>query len=59
MIKTIPECKEYCCQQGEKCELWQFRDDKGCFTGKSGNCDKDNDAWIGARKTLESVGIDF
>ena len=59
-VKDIDSCKKYCCEQGwEKCQLWQFRNDKGCFTGKSGNCDKDNDAWIGARKTLESVGIEF
>jgi len=44
------ECQELCCQQTERCQLWQWRADKGCFTGKSGNCDKDNDVWIGKRK---------
>lgn len=48
--ETKEECEKLCCTQTDRCELWQWRDDKGCFTGKSGNCDKDNDVWIGKRK---------
>jgi len=47
---TSPEgCEKLCCET-EKCTVWQFRADKGCFVGKSNNCDKDVNAWSGRRK---------
>jgi len=47
--KTAGGCEALCCLT-EKCEVWQFREDKGCFIGKSHNCDKDVTAWTGRRK---------
>ena len=57
-IKTVDECQQKCCESNIKidgdnntpCEIYQFREDKGCFFGKSGNCDKDLVTWFGKRK---------
>eukprot|EP01084_Bolivina_argentea_P315915 547482_1 len=50
-VKTMEECNKLCCETKEKeCQLWQFRDDKGCFIGKSNNCDSDVLSYIGQRK---------
>jgi hypothetical protein len=47
--KTPKGCEKLCCET-EKCTVWQFRADKGCFVGKSNNCDSDVTAWSGRRK---------
>jgi len=47
--KSPEGCAKLCCET-EKCTVWQFRADKGCFVGKSNNCDKDVNAWTGRRK---------
>lgn len=55
---TSPEdCAQHCCDHpksdGRDCELWQFRQDKGCFTGISNNCDSDHLPWFGERKVIK------
>ena len=52
-IKTMEECAKICCDGKEKeCEIWQWREDKGCFIGKSNNCDDDVLTYIGQRKVM-------
>lgn len=46
---TSGGCEKLCCET-DTCEVWQFRDDKGCFIGKSNNCDRDVLSWFGRRK---------
>lgn len=47
------ECESLCCSQGpDECTVWQWRQDKGCFTGVPGNCDSDNRPFKGARKCV-------
>jgi len=56
-VKKPPEtpdgCEQLCCETQEKeCTVWQFREDKGCFIGKSGQCDEDVISWIGRRRPV-------
>mmetsp|Transcript_13676 Transcript_13676/g.33453 ORF Transcript_13676/g.33453 Transcript_13676/m.33453 type:complete len:247 (+) Transcript_13676:209-949(+) len=37
---TPEECQRDCCKD-PNCQLWQFREDKGCFWGKANYCDND------------------
>ena len=37
------ECQKQCCHD-DSCEVWQWRDDKGCFWGKEGHCEKVSNA---------------
>mmetsp|Transcript_49222 Transcript_49222/g.96531 ORF Transcript_49222/g.96531 Transcript_49222/m.96531 type:complete len:261 (+) Transcript_49222:79-861(+) len=48
-------CKADCCENAEECQLWQWREDKGCFWGKANYCDTDAgpyafDAYKGQKK---------
>ena len=33
------ECQKQCCE-AEKCDVWQWREDKGCFWGVEGHCER-------------------
>jgi hypothetical protein len=44
------ECRARCCGDAE-CGIWQWREDKGCFTSaKEGHCEKDALPYVGGRK---------
>lgn len=44
------ECAAVCCQ--EKAVMYQWREDKGCFVGEPGHCERDNEAFKGGRKCV-------
>ena len=54
-VDSAEACARECCRDEEKCSMWQFRGDKGCFTGKAHSCDDDNDAWFGMRKVIDEI----
>jgi len=49
---SLAECQQWCCDH-EACLTWQWREDKGCFGGKEGHCEKDNEPYVGGRKCVE------
>eukprot|EP00624_Nannochloropsis_granulata_P006997 evm.model.NODE_5774_length_13239_cov_27.488331.1 len=49
---TLAGCQQWCCDH-EACQTWQWREDKGCFGGKEGHCEKDNEPYLGGRKCVE------
>ncbi len=51
-LASAAACQQWCCDH-EACETWQWREDKGCFGGKAGHCEEDNEPYIGARKCVE------
>jgi len=57
---TKEGCKQACCQD-EECNLWQFREDKGCFYGRKGNCEKfegvSTHPYVGKRKPVNQKNV--
>lgn len=54
-VESAEECRDHCCKTSG-CETWQWRDDKGCFAGKSTNCipPDEKGPFQGRRKKLRS-----
>uniref|UniRef100_A0A7S2QSB5 Uncharacterized protein n=1 Tax=Norrisiella sphaerica TaxID=552664 RepID=A0A7S2QSB5_9EUKA len=54
--QTIDECREACCND-EDCSVWQYRQDKGCFYGKSNHCERYEgiaaQPYVGKRKPVD------
>jgi hypothetical protein len=49
---SLADCQQWCCDH-DACQTWQWREDKGCFGGKEGHCEKDNEPYVGGRKCVE------
>lgn len=58
---TVEGCRQACCGDVQ-CELWQWRDDKGCFYGRSNHCElAKGDAlrpYTGHRKPVDPERVD-